>query len=163
MGSSSNLCRRDVYHQEKRTAFPNAAQRCFGIAIEQVSSFFFVIGEQGAGEIINIRSRKVKSFCACGRDDVRGIACQQEPTKAHGFSDKTMQRRDAHFETGTRCNGISGIRRKAAAQFIPKSIVAPIIDFIVRYYIAHSSDCGCGNAYCTTQSLVHGWHRAVHP
>src|SRR3990172_729552 len=124
--------------------FPDTTQGCLRITIKQVSAFFLIVSDQGAGEIVDIRSCQVETLCTSGRDDMPGIPGQEKAAKTHGFSDKTAQGRNAHFKTRSRRDLIRYILRQAAAQFIPKSIIGPFFDTIIQVTLYIITTAGMG-------------------
>ena len=81
-------------------------------------------------QILHIGGRQVQTFGACGRHDVRCIACQEQGTKAHRLCDKTAQGCNAFFDAGASDQLLAGFGVESKTQLLPKGIVRPLLDLV---------------------------------
>ena len=59
-----------------------------------------------------------------------GVPCQKQAAKAHRLGDKTAQRGNTFFNGRPGDDAVSQFRVQAAAQFVPKGLVAPLRHFV---------------------------------
>ena len=119
----------------KALSAPNAGQAAGGIVIDAGLRLFNAGLNQGIRQKLHIGGRQVQTLGAGGRHDVRGVACQKQSAKAHGFGHKTAQRGNAFLNARARDQCVTGFRIKAIFEFGPKGIVRPLLYFVSERHL----------------------------
>ena len=106
---------------------PDTCEACPGVVVQESLGSGAVQFGEGPGEDADVRDGEVEALGAGRRDDVGGVAGQDQASVAHGFVDVT-----AH-----RCNGLGGDRAavqrpvgvdgEAGVEFVPDAVVGPVV------------------------------------
>ena len=81
---------------------------------------------------MHVAGGEVEALGAGRRHDMRGVAGQEHPPEPHRLGDEAAQRRDALFDRGPGDEMVDRLRIQPPLQFVPESVVRPLIDVIVE-------------------------------
>src|SRR5712691_2527936 len=79
---------------------------------------------------MHVARGEVQALGAGRRDDVAGIASEEEAPEAQGLGDEAAQRGDALFDRRADDEPAGGIGRQAAAKLGPEALVRPLVDLL---------------------------------
>src|SRR5947209_18963319 len=80
---------------------------------------------------MRVAGGQIEPLGAGRRHDMCGVAGQKHPPEAHRLGDETAQWRDALFDRGSGDEMIDGLLVQPSLQFIPETLVRPLVDVIV--------------------------------
>ena len=109
-------------------------------------------GEQG-----DVPDCEVETFGAGRRDDVRGIAREEQTPVAHGLADETAHRHDVLLEDRPLYRLPAVVGRETLAQLAPDAVLAPLRRIVVRIALqVHALDLGRARTDQGETTLVQG-------
>ena len=107
---------------------PDSPQAHLGVTLEQVAGLRAIACRQRLGEHPDIAKRQVHAFGSGGRNDVGGVARQEEAAALHGLSDQAAHRRDAVLDDLARLQPGLG---QPKPELIPDAILRPGVHRLV--------------------------------
>jgi hypothetical protein len=107
---------------------PHATQRSGRVAVELAGGAVLVVRAQRGAEQAYVVDREIEALGACRRDDVRGVAGQEEPAVLHRLADEAAHRRDALVEDRALVD-----LADADAQLVPDALVGPLLQALVLW------------------------------
>ncbi len=115
---------------------PDPAQAGLGVGVEERGAPALEPDVERLGENQYVGYGEIETLGSSRRDDVRGVAGQEEATVAHGVDDEAAHRRDAPLEdrpVGERPRPVA--TREPRAQFGPDPFVGPFAERLVRAHL----------------------------
>lgn len=116
----------------KALGLPHARKTTLRIGIQAGIAFVAVVLCQATRQIADIRRRQVQPLGPRGRNNVRGIAGQEQAPESHRLGHETAQWCDALFDRRPGDDSLRDRVGQAPAQFVPERVVAPLLDLVLQ-------------------------------
>ncbi|SKY75504.1 Uncharacterised protein [Mycobacteroides abscessus subsp. abscessus] len=105
---------------------PDSRERADGVGVEFLTLSGGVERADRVGEHACIRDGEIESFCACRRNDVRGVAEQEQRTELHGLGHHAAQGCEAAIDDLAGLQGRMIVAGAASGELGPDRLVAPV-------------------------------------
>src|ERR671910_694344 len=87
---------------------------------------------QGVGEDPDICDGQVHTLRSCGRDDVRGVSGEKEPSVLHRFADEGAHLHDVLLEDFASGQLPAVVGGEPRGELVPDPLIGPLLDVVLR-------------------------------
>src|SRR4051812_18283022 len=109
---------------------PHAREGAGGVAVELFRRILLVEGNKSLRKIKNIARGEVEALGAGRRDDVPGIAGEEEPSEAKRLGDEAAKRRNALLDRRPGDELAHRALVEAPQQLLPEALVGPLVELL---------------------------------
>src|SRR4051812_29787515 len=114
---------------------PHAAQARVGVGLEQAVVARLVVAHERLREPHDVGDGEVQALRARGRDDVGGVAGEEEAPVLHRLDDPAAQRCEQALDDGPLAQREAVVRGRARPELLPDALVGPILDVLVGRHL----------------------------